>query len=175
MTDVPDTLVVERNRDLAGLRVSPWPRWVILGAIGLFSVLGLLDVFGQRPSTTRASSPEAGLTLYAPTHLRGGLLFSARFDIAAKQELKKATLVLDPGWAEGMAINTMAPSPLGEGSENGRIVLELGHVPAGTSYVFWMQFQVNPTNVAWRRPAGVELRDGGRELLHIDRSYTIYP
>jgi hypothetical protein len=175
VTDVPDTLVVERNRDLVGLRRHPWPRWIVLGAIALFGVLGLLNVFGQRPSTAHASSPEADLKLYAPTHLRGGLLFSARFHITAREDVKQATLVLDPGWAEGMAINTIEPSPIGEGSDNGRIVLELGHVPAGKSYVLWMQFQVNPTNIAWQRPAGVELRDGDRKLLRIDRNYTIYP
>jgi hypothetical protein len=38
-----------------------------------------------------------------------------------------------------------------------------------------MQFQVNPTNVAWRRPAGVTLADGSTRLLRIHRSYTIYP
>jgi hypothetical protein len=110
-----------------------------------------------------------------PTHLRGGLLFSARFHITAREEIKKAILVLDPGWTEGMAVNTIEPSPVGEGSDNGRPTLELGHIPKGESYILWLQFQVNPTNVAWRRPAGVELRDGGRRLLRIDRSYTIYP
>ena len=67
------------------------------------------------------------------------------------------------------------PSPLGEGSDNGRFTLQLGHIARGTSYVLWMQFQVNPTNVAWRRPAGVTLADGSTRLLRIDRSYTIYP
>jgi hypothetical protein len=148
---------------------------VILSAIALFSVLGLLNVFGQRPTTSSASTRIAHFQLYAPTRLRGGLLFSARFRIDAVRDVKDATLVLDPGWIEGMSVNTIEPSPISEGSRNGRLTLQLGHVRAGTHYVLWMQFQVNPTNVAWRRPAGVTLLDGPRTLARIDRSYTIYP
>jgi hypothetical protein len=138
-------------------------------------VLGLLNVFGQRPSTAAAETPAAKLTVYAPTKLRGGLLFSARFHITARRELKDATLVLDPGWAEGMAINTIEPSPLGEGSKNGRLSLQFGHVPAGQSHILFMQFQVNPTNIAWHRPQNVELDDGTTKVLTIKRDIVIYP
>ncbi|HVV57361.1 MAG TPA: hypothetical protein VHC45_03285 [Gaiellaceae bacterium] len=175
MADVPDYIVLKRHRDLEGLRQHSWPRHLILALIAAFSILALAGVFGQRPSTTTASAAPAKLELYAPSHLRGGLLFSARFRIDAVQEVKDATLVLDSGWVEGMAINTIEPSPLGEGSTDGKLTLELGHIPAGKAYVLWMQFQVNPTNLAWHRPAGVTLRDGSRTLLHVDRSVTIYP
>jgi hypothetical protein len=175
VTDIPDTLVLKRHRDLAGQRQRPWPRWVILGVMALFCVLGLLNVFGQRPSSVSADSAKAKLTVYAPTRVRGGLLFSARFHITAHQEVKNATLVLDPGWAEGMAINTIAPSPVGEASRNGRLSFQLGHIPAGQAFILFMQFQVNPTNVAWHRPQDIELDDGGDKLLTIDRHIDIYP
>ncbi len=148
---------------------------MIIAGLAVFAVLGLLDVFGQKPSTSTASSPAADLKLYAPERLRGGLLFSARFHIYAHRDLRKATLILDQGWAEGMAINTIEPSPVGEGSSNGRLVLQLGHIAKGASYVLYLQFQVNPTNVAWRRSAGVTLADGSTPILRIDHHVTIYP
>ena len=173
--NVPDTLVLKRHRDLEGYHRSViWVRRAVLALIAAFAVLGLLNLFGQRPVTATANADAASLALYAPAHLRGGLLFSARFHIRAKRDLKKATLVLDPGWAEGMAINTIEPSPVGEGSRDGRLVLELGHIPAGSSYLLFMQFQVNPTNVG-RRSQDVELDDGGTRILHIDRTVTIWP
>jgi len=175
VTDIPDGLVLKRHRDLDGLRNRPWPRWVAIALITLFSILGLANVFGQKPATTVAVSSRAELKLYAPTHLRGGLLFSARFHIVARRDIKNAILILDPGWAEGMSINTIEPSPVGEGSSNGRLTLQLGHIPKGESHILWMQFQVNPTNVAWHRPAGVTLADGSTPLVRIDRRYTIYP
>src|SRR5919206_3316212 len=163
MADIPDTIVLKRHRDLQSIeRYGPPFRWFVLTLVAVAAILALLNVFGQRPVTTVASAPAATLKLYAPEHLRSGLLWSARFHVYANRELKQATLVLDPGWAEGMSINTIEPSPLGEASKNGRLSFELGHIPKGESYIFFMQFQVNATNVAWRRSQNVELDDGSR-------------
>jgi hypothetical protein len=175
VADVPDLLTLKRNRDLEGLRRVPWPRRAVVAAIAVCSILGLLNVFGQRPVTSYAAADAASLKVYAPTHLRGGLLFSARFHITAHRDLKNAILILDPGWLEGMAVNTIEPSPLGQGSSNGRLTFQLGHIAKGGSYILWMQFQVNPTNIAWHRPAGVTLADGSTPIVHIARRYTIYP
>jgi hypothetical protein len=175
VADVPDTLTLKDHRDLGQTSRAPWIRWLVVAAIVAFAILGLLNVFGQRPVTATAASPAATLHVYAPEHLRGGLLFSARFHVVAHRDLKKAVLVLDPGWAEGMSINTVEPSPVGEASSDGRLTFQLGHVPAGGSYLLFMQFQVNPTNVAWRRSANVTLADGSTPLLHVRRHFTIYP
>jgi len=175
VADIPDTLVLKRHRDLEGMRNTLWWRRGVLSLLTVFLLLGLANVFGQRPSTAVASTRVADLKLYAPTHLRGGLLFSARFHIHAHRELKKATLVLDPGWLEGMAVNTIEPSPLGEASANGRLSFDLGHVPAGQSFILFMQFQVNPTNIAWHRSQDVELDDGATKILTIRRSVIVFP
>ena len=151
-----------------------WIRRALFALIAVIPILGLLNVFGQRPDVLRASAPEATLELSAPSHLRGGLLWQARFTITAHSELKRATIELESGWMEGMTINTIEPSPIGEGSHDGRLVLELGHVPAGERYVLHMQFQVNPTNVG-RRSADVELYDGERRLATLDRTVTVFP
>ena len=106
--------------------------------------------------------------------MRGGLYWEARFTIDAHSELKNAMLVLDPGWAEGMTINTIEPGPIGEASRDGKLVLTLGHVRAGATFILFMQLQVNPTNVG-RRSQDVALYDGGTLLTTIDRMVTIFP
>jgi len=83
--------------------------------------------------------------------------------------------VLDPGWAEGIGINTIEPSPLGQASKNGRLSFDLGHIPKGGQFILFMQFQVNATNVAWRRAQNVELDDGAKRILVIHHQVTIYP
>jgi hypothetical protein len=173
--DVPDGLILKRHRDLEGLREFPWPRRVVISGIVLFAALGLANVFGQRPTTLNAATSAASLRLYVPNHLRGGLLFSARFHITARRDIKDAVLVLDEGWAEGTAINTIEPSPVGEASKNGRLSFDLGHIPKGKSYILFMQFQVNATNVAWRRSQDVELDDGPKQILVLHHHVTIYP
>src|SRR5262249_16719134 len=122
-------------------------RRAIIAVLALFVLAGLLNVFGQRPQTARASGSAASLTVYAPAHVRGGLYYEARFRIEAKRDLAHATLVLDPGWLEGITANTMTPAPVAESSRGGRIALDLGHLPAGATHLFFMQLQVNPTNV----------------------------
>jgi hypothetical protein len=97
-----------------------------------------------------------------------------RFTITAKQDLRNATLVLAPGWTENMQINTIEPSPTNETSENGRLVFELGSIKSGRTFVLFMEFQVNPTNVG-RRPQDVELRDGDTHIATVDRMVTVYP
>ena len=173
MADAPAFLTLRRNRDEA-TRVEQWVRRVLVSLLGLFLLAGLLNLFGQRPGTSTAATPAASLKLYAPSRVRSGLYFEARFTITAHKELKSAMLVLDPGWLEGMTMNTIEPSPIGEGSRDGKLVLELGHVRKGSSYILFIQLQVNPTNVG-RRSQGVALYDGGRLLSTIDRTITIFP
>lgn len=137
-------------------------------------VLGLLDVFGQRPSTIRVDSDAARLEISSPGSVRGGLLFQSRFTIEARQELKDATLVLGPGWLDGLTVNTIEPSPVNEASRDGRLTLELGHLPAGAKYVLFVDYQVNPTTVG-RRTQRVELDDGELPILSTHQTLTVFP
>jgi hypothetical protein len=173
MAETPDFLTLKRNRDGAGRAEVPIRR-AIMGLVALLSLAGVLNVFGQRPDTSKAAVSAASLKLYAPSRVRGGLYYESRFTIDARQDVKKATLVLDPGWVEGITINTIEPSPIGEASRNGKLVLELGHIPAGKTYLLFIQAQVNPTNVG-RRSQDVALYDGDTFLASIDREMTVFP
>ena len=173
MAETPDFLTLRRNRDNAGVREVPIRR-VLTTLIALLCLAGLLNVFGQRPDTSRAAVSAASLKVYAPSRVRGGLLYEARFTIEARQDLKNATLVLDSGWAEGITINTVEPSPVGEASRNGDLVFELGHIPAGQKHLFFLQQQVNPTNVG-HRSQDVALYDGETFLTSVDRTITVFP
>jgi len=176
MANVPDQLVLKRHRDLEGVqRGGIWFRRAVLTLLAVLAALGLANVFGQRPSTIRAEVAAATLSIYAPTAVRGGDLWEARFHITAKRDLKKATLKLDPGWGEGMSMNTIEPSPLGQASDNGRFSFELGHIAKGHSFILFLQFQVNPTNVAWRRPQNAELDDGNQIIARLHRTITVFP
>jgi hypothetical protein len=174
MAEIPDRIVLKRDRDFDGRTNHVWARRAIVALLVAFLVLGAFNVFGQRPAGTTVDAPAASLELYAPTKLRGGLLWQARFTITAHRDVKNAVLQLSPGWQEGMQMNTIEPSPLGQASRDGDMLFTLGHVPAGRKFRLFMQFQVNPTNVG-RRTADVTLYDGGTQLVHISRKLTVYP
>jgi hypothetical protein len=175
MADVPDAIVLKRDRDLEGRRHDIWVRRGLMSLVAAIPVIALFNVFGQRPDTHTLVGPAASMKIYAPSKLRGGLLYEARFHITARQDIKDAYLVLGPGWAEGMSINTIEPSPVSEASNSGRLSLELGHIGVGKSFILFMQFQVNPTNVAFGRKQTVWLNDGTDHLLTFSRSLTVFP
>jgi hypothetical protein len=174
VSDIPDGIVLKRHRDLEGRGWHIWAQRAGLALLVALVVTALVGVFGQRPSTVSASSPAATLSLNAPDSFRGGLLFGAHITVHAHRDVKNAILVLDGGWLNGFTMNTMQPTPLGSASRDGKLILTLGHIPAGHSYTLWMQFQVNATQVGIDRQ-NVVLLDGQQRLAEIHRSVTTYP
>jgi hypothetical protein len=170
----PPGLLIDRHRDLRGRGRYLWSRRVVLAALLAVVAAGLANLFGQRPQTRTAAAPAAALKVYAPLRVRSGDIFTARFHIYAHSELKHATLILDPGWFEGMTFNGSAPQASQETSADGRPAFEFGEVPAGRSLIAFLSFQVNPTNLG-HRPANVELADGPRRIAVIHRTLTVWP
>jgi hypothetical protein len=174
VAEPPIGIDLARDRDLRGRRYHAWIRRGLMTLIAVIPVLALFNVFGQHPHTAKASSSAATLSVYAPTRLRGGLLWEGRIHITAHRDIKKAILVLGTGWAEGMSMNTIEPSPVGQASDNGKLEFTLGHIQRNKSFILFMQFQVNPTNVG-SRPRTTVLYDGNTKLASINQTVTIFP
>ena len=174
MADQPDGIVLRRHRDLQGRRWHQWLRRGLLGLIALVLVLALFDVFGQETSTTRAEAGAATLSVSAPGAVRGGLLFQARITTEVHTDLKDATLVLNQAWVDGLTVNTIEPSPLNEASRDGNLAFDLGHLPAGSKHVLYLDYQVNPTTVG-SRTLRLELQDGETPVTSLERTLRILP
>jgi hypothetical protein len=176
VANAPDGLTLIENRDQRGRRRRLlWSRRIAVALFGLIPVLALLNFFGQRPETSSAAArPIAKLQVRAPSNARSGLVYAARFTVDAFADVKKATLVLDPGWAEQYTVNGVVPQPLSEGSANGKLVFVLGHIPRGRRYTLFLSLQVNPTNVG-HRSQRVWLYDGSKRLLVVNRTITVWP
>ena len=173
MSALPDYL--DRGHvDLRGRNVEPWFRRGGIGLLLAVCVLGLANVFGQHTQTRSADSSAAKLTIETPGAARGGLIYQTIFRIEAHRDLAKPTLVLDPGWFDGLTINTVEPDSVTWGQEAERNTLELGALRAGQRFVLRLQYQVNPT-VIGHRDQDVVLRDGGTPLLKLEHAATIFP
>ena len=94
VADTPDRIVLKRHRDLDGRKHHIWYRRGLVGLLCAFLLLGAVNVFGQRPAGHTVNTPVASLELYAPSKVRGGLMFEARFTITAHRDLKNALLQL---------------------------------------------------------------------------------
>jgi hypothetical protein len=170
----PDGISLERDLGLHGRRRGPWLRRALLLAIAVLPILALLNVFGQHPTTTSASSPAVNANVTAPSRLRSGLIFQVRVQVIAHREVKDLKVVFDKGWWESMSVNSTEPEPEEESSENGRVAFSYGKVEAGETHVSWIYFQVNPTNVG-QRAENLEVRDGETPLARLHRSVTVFP
>jgi len=73
-----------------------------------------------------------------------------------------------------MQVNSIEPSPVGEASRDGRVVLSYDGLKAGERLVVWLEFEVNPTNTG-HRSYGLELDDADTRIAAIDRRITIFP
>jgi hypothetical protein len=171
---LPDGLTLERNRNLRGRSGHVWYRRALLCLIAVLPVLALLNVFGQRPTTTSAHGIAADLAVTAPARLRSGLIFQVRVQVTARQDIAKPQLIFDPGWWESMSENSMEPNPSSQTNDNGRVVLSYNKLAAGHRLLVWVYFQVNPTNVG-KRTENVELDDGATMITRVHRSLTIFP
>jgi hypothetical protein len=160
VASTPDFLTLKEHRD-RGHPVERTARWLLIGLLTAISIAGLLNAFGQHPTTNRAAAPAAELAVSAPARVRGGLLFQGRISVLARE-------------TEQMTVNTIEPSPTDEAGQDGRLSLGYGRLEAGDHLVVYLQFQVNPTNVG-RRSQRVELRDGPKLLAATDRMVTVFP
>jgi hypothetical protein len=160
VSQAPDAIVLRRDRDLEPRSRDHWIRRGLFGLVCVVPILALLNVFGQRPETTTGKAAAAQLEISAPSRVRGGLLYQARFRITPRhKKLTQATLVLASGWLDGMTINTLEPSPVSETSIDGNLALD---------------YQVNPTNVG-HRDQSVTLYDADRALITLHRTITVFP
>jgi hypothetical protein len=173
VASTPDFLTLKEHRD-EDHPVERSARWLVMGLLAAIGIAGLLNVFGERPTTTRAAGAGAELTVFAPDRLRGGLFYEGRISVLARERIDDAVLVLDPGWAEQTSINTIEPTPVDESGQDGRLALGYGKLEAGDRLVVYLQLQVNPTNVG-RRSQRVELRDGPRLVASAQRTLTVFP
>jgi hypothetical protein len=174
VSQIPDTIVLRRDRDLEPRQNDIWIRRGLFAIVCVIPILALANVFGQSPDVSTSTASAAHLSVSAPSRVRGGLLYQARFRITPKQKLDQAALVLDSGWLDGLTINTLEPSPVSENSQNGKLALDLGPIPAGQSYLLVIDFQVNPTTVGSQDQA-VTLYDGNKALLTVHRTLTVFP
>ena len=174
MADIPDGITLVDNRDMRGRSRRPWYRRGLLLAVLALPVLALLNVFGQKPTSTSAAGPAASLSVTAPARLRSGLIFQVRVEVVAHRDIQEPELVFDRGWFESMSVNSIQPEPSNESSQNGQVGLSYDKLAAGQKLVIWLYFQVNPTNVGKRRE-NVALNDGPTPLVHLHRSLTIFP
>jgi hypothetical protein len=174
-SDLPAEIDLGRHRDFEGRRAAQWVRRGFLTLLFLFILAALANAFGQADATDTASGVAGTLSVKAPSRVRGGLHYQAEFQIHAKQALAAPTLVLERGWIDQTAMNTLEPEPAGTTSDaEGSLKLRYPPMAPGRTLVIYAQFEANPLNVG-SHDAGVALYDGATPIATISRTQFNFP
>jgi hypothetical protein len=171
---LPDYLDRSSHVDLHGRNVEPLVRRAGLFVLLVICGLGLANVFGQHTHVLSVDSSAAKLTVETPAAARGGLIYQTIFRIEAHEDLSAPTLHLEPGWFDGLTINTVQPDAVEWGQLEGRNTLKLPPIASGEEFALRLQYQVNPT-VLGRRSQDVVLMEAGTELARLDHAQTLFP
>jgi hypothetical protein len=167
-------LDLARLRDLEGRRRYPWGRRALLVLLAVPVVLGVSGALGQETMTRSATGPQARLVLDAPSTVRGGLMWRARISVQALRTIRHPRLVLAAGYINGMQMNTIEPSPVGEASRGPQLVFSYDELSAGDELVVYLQFQTDPTTMGGQ-DATVALDDATTPLARVDHTITVLP
>ena len=168
-------LELARHRDLVGRGHEHWGRRIVTAVLVAFVLLAATNQFGQQPSTSTASASAAAVTVSTPSRVRGGLIFQTRVDITARRTIRQPTLILSGSWFDGMTLNSVQPGPTSQASVGSALTLAYPRLPAGRSMTIWLEWSVNPTNLAWDRSEQLALADQATTLLTVHRSVTVFP
>ncbi|MEA2127697.1 MAG: hypothetical protein QOJ85_588 [Solirubrobacteraceae bacterium] len=171
---IADGIDLDRHRDLQGRIGAPWVRRVLLALLAVPVVLGLAGALGQETSTLSAAGPAARMNISAPSVLRGGLMWRVRVHVRAQATIDHPRLILGRGYANGMQVNTIEPSPTGEANRGPNLVLSYDGLAPGDELVVYLQFQVDPTTFG-RQDAAVELDDETTAIARIAHTITVLP
>jgi len=168
-------LQLTRHRDLVGRRWGPWIVRAIVAIMAAFVLLAVANQFGQQPSTSSASGSAARLQLSTPSRLRGGLIFQTRIDVRALRDIRRPTLVFGGGWFDGMTLNSYQPPATSQASRGSAVTFVYPPLRAGATMTLYLEWSVNPTNLAWSRTLPLALDDGVTPLLAMTRHVTVFP
>lgn len=174
MTGLDERLDLERMRDLRGRSKQPWIRRGLLALLGVPVLLALTGAIGQPTQKLRAAGPAAELQVEVPDALRGGLLWRVRIAVRARRTIEHPRIILGPGFFEGMQVNTIEPSPVGEASRGPHVVLSYDALAPGDELVVYLQLQVNPTTVG-KQDMSVQLDDEADPLARVRHVSTVLP
>jgi hypothetical protein len=165
----------ERYLELKGRAWHVWLRRAILTVVAAYCIAALFNAYGQRTTTSTATTPEASLRIDGPPRLRGGLLYQVSFTLEPlRHAVSDPKLVLNENWLDEMTLNGCTPQPGHENSRGGRFTMSFPPLGRGKTLIVLCEFQVNPPSLG-RRSLFAAFDDGNTRLVSQHRTLTIFP
>jgi hypothetical protein len=167
----PDGIAEDNVRPIEGWRRQASPlSLVVFGVIVAVALSGWLG----RERTWSAESEGTSLAVHAPEIIRNGEFLEMRVRLMSDRPIEELVIGIDESLWEDVTVNTMIPAASDEASEDGETRFTFAELPAGTSFQFKVDMQINP-DILGGNAGTLTVYDGDTELVATDLSITVLP
>jgi hypothetical protein len=170
-TALPDGITEDNVRPVVSWRHHASPLSLVIFGLVVFAALS--GALGHE-RTWVAAAGSAELEVHAPEVIRNGEFFEMRVRLQAAEPIAELAIGIDESLWEDMTVNTMIPAAAEETSANGEARFTFAELPAGTTFLFKIDLQVNP-DILGGNEGTVTLYDGETELAATELSITVLP
>ena len=167
----PDGISDEHVRPIEGWRRRASPlSLVVFGVVVALAVSGWLG----RERTWSAEADGTALEVHTSEIVRNGEFLEMRVRVTSDAPIAELVIGIDESLWEDVTVNTMIPAATDEASEDGEVRLTFAELPAGTTFLFKVDMQINP-DIVGGNAGTLTVYDGETELVAADISITVLP
>jgi hypothetical protein len=167
----PDGIAEDNVRPIEGWRQQASPlSLVVFGVIVALALSGFLG----RERTWSAEAGGMSLEVHVPEIIRNGEFLEMRVRLVSDEPIEELVIGIDESLWEDVTVNTMIPAAAEEASEDGETRFTFAELPAGTSFLFKVDMQINP-DILGGNAGTLTAYDGEAELVATDLSITVLP
>ena len=170
-TTSPDGITDDHVRPIQGWRRRASP--LSLVAFGVIVAVALSGWLG-RERTWSAEGERASLEVHAPEIIRNGEFLELRVRLIADRPIEELVIGIEESLWEDVTVNTMIPAAAEEASQDGETRFTFAELPAGASFLFKVDMQINP-DILGGNAGTLTAYDGEAELVATDLSITVLP
>ena len=170
-TSFPDGIADDHVRPIEGWRRHASP--LSLAVFGVVVALALSGWLG-RERTWGADAHGTALEVHAPEIIRNGEFLEMRVNVTSERPIEELVIGIEESLWEDVTVNTMIPAASDEASQGGETRFTFAELPAGTSFQFKVDMQINP-DILGGNDGTLTVYDGDGELVATDLSITVLP
>lgn len=136
--------------------------------------LGLSGAAGGRTAQWKADTAELSLHVTAPKVIRNGNIFETTVRVAARAPIEKLVIGIEAALWREVTINSTVPAAARESFRAGFFRYQFEALPAGGSFEFKIDQQLNPALEGSNR-GRIVVFDGERAVVEIPMSMRVLP
>jgi hypothetical protein len=144
---------------------------LVLGAVVAF---GLSGFAGSRSATKALANDAVELSVRTPEIVRNGEILETVIDVRPRRRIGKLVVAVEAGLWRELTVNSTVPAAADEAFEDGFFRFSFAALPAGQSFIFKIDQQINPA-LGGRNRGRIVVLDDKETLAELPLQLTVLP